>query len=509
MRLPPRPLALLLLLALAAGPARAQTAAAPALGEALEAVLDAPELADAFWGALVVNLATGDTLFARNEGKHFIPASNQKILTTAAALDALGPDFRYTTSLYLDGPVRGGTLEGHLVVRGSGDPTIGDRFFPGDPTALFRAWADSLRAAGVRAVTEHVIGDDGIFDELLLGKGWAWDDEPTAYAAQISGLSFNEGRVVLSIEGQRPGQRARLSWTPLDTDYVFFVNHTRTVANGRGSARAPRREQGGNTVWVEAEVAQGQRLARAVSVHNPTRFFVHVLREVLRAEGLEVGGDPVDARNWRQPLDYGRLRPVASHPSPPLAEIAAVTNKESQNLYAEHLLKTLGALRCEAGRAWARARQRSAAFACGSAEAGWAAAGPFLEEAGLDVARMRLADGSGMSPYNMLTPSDVVALLAHMWRHPNEAVREAFVASLAVGGEDGTLKRRFTAGPARGNVMAKTGTITGARNLSGYVVTAGGTPLAFSLLCNLYGTSTRRITQAQNELVERLARYPG
>src|SRR5690606_25238714 len=119
-------------------------------------------------------------------------------------------------------------------------------------------------------------------------------------------------------------------------------------------------------------------------------------------------------------------------------------------------------------------------------EAGWAAAGPLFERAGMDVEGMRLADGSGMSPYNMFAPEDMIALLTHMWNHPDAAVRDAFVGSLAVGGEDGTLARRFTGGRARGNVMGKTGTITGARNLSGYVTTAGGTPLAFAVLCNLY-----------------------
>src|SRR5690606_20749025 len=155
-------LALLLLLLLAA-PARAQSTP-EALRAALDAILDDPAFDDAHWGVHVLNLETGETLYGRNQQKNFVPASVQKLLTTAAALDALGPDFRYSTSLWADGAVRDGTLQGHLVVRGSGDPTIGDRLFQthyprdGDPLAIFRAWADSLRATGITAVSDHVIG---------------------------------------------------------------------------------------------------------------------------------------------------------------------------------------------------------------------------------------------------------------------------------------------------------------------------------------------------------------
>ena len=273
----------------------------------------------------------------------------------------------------------------------------------------------------------------------------------------------------------------------------------RTVGPSAGRDREIRRERGGNTFWIESEVPAGRALRQAVSVHNPTRYFVHVLRETLRAEGVAVEGDPVDIDDWRDKPDYVRLRRIATHTSRPLAEIAALTNKESQNLYAEHLLKTLGALRCPT--------ERPADEACGSAAAGLRAARPLFERAGMDVATMRLRDGSGMSPYDMVAPEDVTALLRTMWVHPDPRVTEAFVASLAVGGEDGTLRGRLRGGQVRGNVRAKTGTVTGAKNLGGYVTSAAGTPLAFALLCNNFGTSSRRVVQAQDAIAELLASY--
>ena len=338
-----------------------------------------------------------------------------------------------------------------------------------------------------------------MFDDTELGNGWAWDDVPSPFAAEISGLSFNEGRIVVTARGERIGRRAELSWDPGDTDYVYFVNKTETVRSRSDADREIRRERGGNTFWIESEVPVGESLKQTVSVFNPTRYFVHVLRTTLRADGIYVDGDPVDVDDWRDKPEYRRLIPVATHASRPLSEIVALTNKESQNLYAEHLLKTLGAVRCP--------EDRPDDVDCGSAEAGLLAAAPLFERAGMDLETMRLRDGSGVSPYNAVSPEDVVGLLRTMWVHPDPRVTEAYVRSLAVGGVDGTLSGRMRSGRARGNVRAKTGTVTGARNLSGYVTTAAGTPLAFSLLANNFGTSTGRVTRAQDDIVELLARY--
>jgi serine-type D-Ala-D-Ala carboxypeptidase/endopeptidase (penicillin-binding protein 4) len=493
-------------------PVSAQPAA---LVATIDAVLADTAFADAFWGIHIVDLATGRTVYSRNAVNNFIPASTMKLLTTAAALEALGPDFRYTTGLYLHGERRGDRLDGHLVVRGSGDPTISDRQFAplypidGDPHAVFRQWADSLQARGVRRITGHVIGDDGVFDDLLLGNGWAWDDEPTAFAAQISGLSFNEGRLRITTVGAAPGRQSTVLVEPA-TDYVNIVNRTRSLSSQSTARSVIRRDQGGNTIWLDSEVPQGQSVSRLVSVHNPTRYFVHALRGVLRDSGVAVDGDPVDGSDWREVFNYGQMVRVATHSSPPLSEIAAVTNKVSQNLYAEHLLRTLGAERCGEARLRAAARGRSAArLICGSAEAGLLVAEDLFERAGMRAERMRLRDGSGMSPYNMVSPIDLTALLTYMWSHPDPAVRDAFVNSLAVGGEDGTLRGRFTQGPAHRNVWGKTGTVTGARNLAGYVTTASGTPVAFALLANQFGTTTNRVTTAQDRIVDALARHRG
>ena len=483
--------ALLVLLAIVAAwgaPASAQPRSLVA--SRIAEILGDGDFDSAYWGALVVDLDTGDRLYESNAYGRFIPASNMKLFTTAAALDALGPRFRYATRLYADGEIQNGTLLGSLVVRGSGDPTFGGRYTAGDMTMAFRGWADSLRAAGVRRVVGPVVGDDDVFDDLGLGKGWAWDDLVYAYAAPVSGLQFNEGTVEIAATGTALGQPARLSVTP-DDGYVRLVNLTTT---GPEPAERVARDLAQNVYTVSSTVAPGETQTEAVSVVNPTDFFVSTLIAVLRREGIEVTGEAVDVDAWGARPRYDRMQRVATHLSPELSAIVGVTNTDSNNLYAEQILRTMGAY-----------RYTGTQFALGSTEAGVVAGEPFLTRIGIDPADLSLVDGSGLSAMNRLTPQAIITLLDAMHRHPDAATRDAFYRSLAVGGVTGTLSNRYRGGIARGNVHAKTGYISGARTLSGYVTASNGHLVAFSLLCNNYGTTTARVNRAQDEVVEMLA----
>ena len=488
--------ALLVVLGWAAAPAAQPTRSPAALAERIDAVLDADAFDDAYWGALAVDLETGEVLYERNAARRFVPASNMKLFTTAAALDALGPDFRYTTRLYAEGDVQGGTLRGSLVVRGSGDPTFGGRYTGGDLTLVFRQWADSLRAAGIRRVTGPVVGDDDVFDNVSLGEGWSWDDLVWYYGAEVSGLQFSEGTVDVALHGTSPGQPTRVEVEP-DFGYVRLVNQTQTTSGG-GVREGYRRDLGSNVFTLTSRVPAGRVEREALSVVNPTEYFVTTMIGVFRQRGIEVRGEAVDVDEWGRRPQYGAMRRVASHQSPRLRAIAAETNTDSNNLYAEHLLRTLGAY-----------AYRGTDEPMGSARAGAAAAEPFLRRIGVDPASFRVADGSGLSALNRLTPVGVVAILRGMHQHADPATRDAFYKSLAVGGLTGTIKNRYRAGDARGNVHAKTGYISGARTLSGYVTADNGHLVAFSLLCNNYTVRTSRVNRAQDQIVELLADYEG
>ena len=487
------------LLAFLALPVQAQPA--DALGRAIDAVLDDDTFSNAHWGALVVDLTTGGVLYRRNEGKSFTPASNTKLYTTAAALDQLGPDYRYRTVLYADGNVVGGVLRGNLIVRGAGDPAIGGRFTDGDRTATFRAWADSLRARGITRVEGDLIGDDDLFDDTPLGYGWSWDDETYWYAAEVGALSFNDNNVDVAIDGRGVGEPGRVSWEPAGTDYIRVVNRTLTVPASERIDEGYARARGTNTLVLSSRVPAGRTDHESLTITNPTRFFVHVLREVLLAEGVLVEGRPVDVDDLSIRPDYAApgLRRVASYTAPPLSEIVDVINKRSQNLYAEQVLRTLGA---------ERPVLDDDDLEAGSAAMGVAAAHRTFAAAGVDTSRLQLVDGSGLSRLNFVTPAMTMALLRHMWTHPDAGVRAAFLASLPVGGVDGTLEYRFRDGPARGRVQAKTGTLSNGSALSGYVEAADGTPLAFVLMVNHYtGARSRVAKAAEDRVVALLARH--
>ncbi len=486
----------LLLLALAPAAAAQPTSTLFGLADQVDGVIDANAFSDAYWGVYIVDLDADRVLYDRNASKRFIPASNMKLLTTAAVLDALGPDFRYQTRLYANGQVQNGTLTGGLVVRGAGDPTFGGRYNRGDLTRTFRQWADSLRAAGVRRVQGTVVGDDDVFDNVQLGQGWQWDDLVWYYGAEISGLQFNEGTVHVEVEGTSPGRAARIAAAP-DYDYVRFVNRTVTTAGG-DIQEGYSRELSNNVFTVTTSVPAGQTETEELSVVNPTDYFISTMVGVFRQQGIDVEADLVDVDEWSQSPRYETMRQIAVHQSPPLAEIVEQTNTDSNNLYAEHLLRTMGSY-----------VYQDKDFPTGSAFAGYAAMGPLLARLQIDPLSFRVADGSGLSALNRLTPVGIVSLLRGMRDHPDRATGRAFVESLPVGGRTGTLKRRYRNGDARGNVRAKTGYISGARTLSGYVTSASGHTIAFSLLCNNYTVPTSRVNRAQDQIVEMLADFEG
>ncbi|HEX9951599.1 MAG TPA: D-alanyl-D-alanine carboxypeptidase/D-alanyl-D-alanine-endopeptidase, partial [Rubricoccaceae bacterium] len=254
------------------------------------------------------------------------------------------------------------------------------------------------------------------------------------------------------------------------------------------------RALGSNDFTVSSTVTPGETQTEAVSVVNPTDFFVSTLVAVLRREGIEVDGEAVDVDVWGARPRYDRMTRIATHLSPELSAIVGVTNTDSNNLYAEQILRTMGAY-----------RYTGTQYALGSTEAGVVAGEPFLHRIGIDTDNLSLIDGSGLSAMNRLTPQAIITLLDAMHRHPDPATRDAFYRSLSVGGVTGTLSNRYRGGIARGNVHAKTGYISGARTLSGYVTASNGHLVAFSLLCNNYETTTARVNRAQDEVVEMLA----
>jgi serine-type D-Ala-D-Ala carboxypeptidase/endopeptidase (penicillin-binding protein 4) len=463
--------------------------AARAVAAALDSIFADPRFAGAFWGVLVRSLDTGETLYARNPEKMFVPASNMKIVTGAAALEALGPEYRYRTAVVAAGPVQGGALEGDLVVIGTGDPTISSQFREGaDTRAAFRAWADSLKARGITRITGRIVGDDDRFDDVPLGRGWAWDDLEDYYAAEVSALELNEGVVGVRVApGPRAGAPGVVTLDP-PTSYTPVTNRTTTTAAGTPErVRVSRAETGPGLVVTGTIPLDTTSVSTDVAVRNNTAYFATVLREVLEEEGIDVEGAAVD-------VDALGRRPAARdtlfvHVSPPMREVMAAFMKPSQNQIGEMLLKTLGAeLRGQ-----------------GTAAAGAAVVDSLVGAWGLPRGRLAQADGSGLSRYNLVAPSLLMGILEHMTRSPNAA---DWTASLPVAGADGTLENRMRGTVLQGNVRAKTGTLSGVRALSGYLTTAAGERIVFSTVVNHHTLTSRDADRLAEAALLRLHGLP-
>jgi len=465
--------------------APAQTPATPAIAAALDSIFNDSLFASAHWGVLVRSLESGETLYARNAGRMFVPASNMKLVTAAAALETLGPEYRYRTRIAAAGPVRNGTLRGDLLVIGGGDPTLSDRFH-GDVGAFLRTWADSLRAHGVTRITGAVIGVDDVFDDVPVGRGWAWDDLGDSYSAEVGGLELNEGFVTVRI-APVPGQRAAAvttgpvsdEWVPVQgTVWMPGAGPAAAVSAGRGDTLSAVLVAGtltSDTAVVEEEVA----------VRNNTRFFASALRQALLEAGIAVGGGSHDADE----LPAGRIAPrqtvLFTHTSPPMADVLAAFLKPSQNQLGEMLVKTMGVeLR-----------------GMGTWPAGLSAIDSVMRSWQMPPRLLSQADGSGLSRYNLVAPAFLVALLEREARSPHAAV---YHAALPVAGRDGTLANRMRGTPAEGNVHAKTGTLSGVRSLSGYFTTAAGERMVFSIISNHHTVPSREVDRVAESALMRL-----
>ncbi len=456
----------------------------------INAVLADPAFANAYWGVEIQSLKNGQYFYRRNVHKSFRPASNLKLLTTGTALVKLGTDFTYTTCLYRKGSISNGTLQGDLIIRGSGDPTITGRFHDGNMLAVFQDWADSLKAHGIRRIEGRIVGDDNAFADEIMGEGWAWDYQSDWYAAQISALSFNDNCVdILFTPGKAVGDTVRFRLEP-PTHYVRVINEVVTVPKHRAKGVFYHRERGENIVHVTGSIEIGSPEKRDwFSVENPTWYTATVFREVLVSRGITVGGPAVDIDSLK---NFGYTQSdslcVARYRSPDLAQIVRAVNKVSQNLYAELLLRTLGKVYRNDG----------------SARGGIAVVKHFLAGIGIDTARVAMFDGSGLSHLDMVTPDEMVTLLRYLYRSP---VSNEFLDSLPIAGVDGSLKNRMKGTAAEANVRAKTGYISNTRSLSGFVTTQDGELLVFSILTNNYLVPTSRANSIQDWICERLANF--
>ena len=444
----------LLLLVLLLAPALA--AAAP-LDQALSAEVARTAAASRALGVNIVELDTGETVFSYNPDQPRVIASNSKLFTTAAALDALGPGYFFETRLVMRGAVSQGALHGDLGVQGAGDPQISGREFGGDPYGAFRPWAAALRARGVQRITGDLYLASGLFEPTQIHPEWPRDQLTEWYEAPIASLAFSDNCVLVRVWPGAPGRLAVVETVP-PVPIVRIDNTALTTTKRRRSRLLVGRT--GDLLTVRGSIEAGAGPFETwVTVPDPVLFFGLGLRAALAEEGIAIDGE---VRPVLQ-LPGAVWERVAVHRSD-LVTAITTTNKRSQNFYAETLSKVLGANRCGEG-SWS---------------AGTRAIEEFVAAAGVPPGSVHLVDGSGMSRSNQATPRAITILLRHMFFHPAGA---EYAQSLPYGGEDmKSWKRRLAVPPYRGNVFAKTGTLNGVSALSGYAKAVSGKAYAFSIV---------------------------
>jgi D-alanyl-D-alanine carboxypeptidase/D-alanyl-D-alanine-endopeptidase (penicillin-binding protein 4) len=454
----------------------------PTLAAAIERVVSAPPLAAASWGIEVRDLGTGAVVYQKNGRKSFRPASTLKLVTTAAALDALGGKDEPQTTLETAAPLAaGGVLDGDLFLVGGGDPDLSEVPLEGREKPPLDTLADAVVAAGIREVRGRLVGHEGLFAGPRRGAGWGWEDLVWWYGAEVSALSFNDNCAHLTVSpGERAGDPLRVEARPKTAYYKVDAQGTTSPAGTKSDLRILR-ELGETTIHLSGTHPQGEAPADLnVAVENPALFAATLFREALEARGVRVSRVATSS----DPLPSPR-RVLATLPGMPLADGLRTINKRSQNLHAEILLRLLGA------------RTKGE----GSVEAGLVAVSTFLAKAGVSAADWDLEDGSGLSDQDLVTPHGIVDLLAAMDRH-KEA--RAFKESLPIAGRDGSLRGRMKGTRAEGRVVAKTGSVSHVAALAGYV--QGSRPLAVAIFVNAAAAPAREASAAIDAICVLLAR---
>lgn len=463
----------------ASSPAAARTV--EELGGRISEVLRRSEIAPAQLAVKVASLDTGRILYEENAGKLLLPASNMKVYTVAAALDRLSPDFRYTTSVYANSrPDANGTLRGDLIIYGRGDPTFSASFNDGDYYKAIDELAARIAASGVKRIEGNLVGDESYFTGPRLGFGWEWDDLQSSDGAEVSALSVNNNALdVFVTPGASVGAPAAVVTGPV-TNVVTVVN--RVTTGPRGTKRDVRvvRPLGENVLDVSGTVPltdgplADKGYVGSYALTRPALLFADMLKASLIRQGVTLAGQTqmIDARaRGNQQLQPTALVELTSVQSRPLSVIAAQCLKPSQNLYAELILRTLGRV------------SGTVDPKVNTVDSGIEVVKAFLRDAGIGPREIVMADGSGLSRHNLITADATMRLLVYMSRH---RYASAFREALPIAGIDGTLKNRFKGTPAAGNLRAKTGTINTVATLSGYVTSASGERLVFSILLNNY-----------------------
>ncbi|WP_237741503.1 D-alanyl-D-alanine carboxypeptidase/D-alanyl-D-alanine-endopeptidase [Anabaena sp. PCC 7108] len=434
------------------------------LQSSIDAIINIPKFSRVRWGILVKPLSSGQSLYNRDAEKYFIPASNAKLFTTAAALLQLGANFRIRTSVYQDG-------DGILRVVGRGDPSLKD--------SQLTVLAKQLSQQGIQQVNQ-LIADDSYFQGEVVNSSWEWEDVQAYYGAPVNSLILNENASVLTFLPQTIGKPLKLNWAEPTEAYRWRIeNNTVTTPENEPSFVEVNRDLKGQILRIQGQLAvNSQPEITALAIFNPVENFLRHFRQSLGREKIAV--QQTSSSNGGK-----NDQEIAAIESAPLSDLMVETNVNSNNLFAEALLRVLGSKQV-------LTKNQT------TADAGLKVVKTTLTELGIEPTSYILADGSGLSRKNLISPEAFIQLLQLMGKSSQS---EVFRASLPVAGISGTLKNRFRNTLAEGIVQAKTGTMTGVVSLSGYINAPNYQPLVFSIMVNQSEQPASVVRKAMDEII--------
>jgi D-alanyl-D-alanine carboxypeptidase/D-alanyl-D-alanine-endopeptidase len=455
-------------------------------------LLQAPYMRGASFSLVVKDVQEGRTVYSYDTDRLQSPASVLKTVATATALEILGEDYRYPTTLEYDGILENGTLEGNLYIKGSGDPSLGSSHFAPGQNKFLSTWIAALQKAGIKHITGSVISDESIFDTEGVSIKWLREDMGNYYAPGSYGISIFDNMYKLSLQTGAAGTRPVLKGTEPDIPFIRFKNYLKAAPVSSDSAYiigAPlddvRYLYGVLPANREAYVLKGD-------IPDPALYLARYLTDQLQQKGIRVDGSPscyrieVEENRWKK----GERKEIVTTYSPTLREIASICNHVSHNLYADALVKTVG-LQYKT-----RRNEMISSFGRGVQ-----VVKEYWEKKGLDVFPLRMNDGSGLAPADKVSAGFMGELLVYM--ATESAVSDAFIASLPQAGIEGSVRNFLKGSKLQGKAHLKSGGITGVRSYAGYI-TKDGKTYAVAVFSNNYSCPMSRMTRALEKLLLQL-----
>ena len=433
------------------------------------------------WSIYVTDAVTGEVISDKDGAVNLIPASVMKLVPTAVALNLLGDDYRFTTSLAFTGKLnrKKGELDGNLVIIGGGDPMLGSPNYSDTYGDVPGKWADAVKEAGIKKIKGNIVSDASVYDYQPVPGAWEWDDAGNYYGAGIHGLNFKNNSFSIYLHSNKDGSTPVIDSTDAAGRYLKINNYlvTKGVSNKGIVYSAPYE----NDVTLGGSIPANSHITLDASLPDPPLATAILLKERLTAMGISVSGDAVTRRTMAS--NDTVLEMLSTTISPTLKEMITTTNQESINLFAGQLCKHLGLV-----------YRNEPSF-----DAGMEVIRAFLDTNNMSTEKVYINDPSGLSRNNLTSAMFMTNLLRYIYNSP---LKDTFLSSMPVSGTSGTLKNYFNDEMLKGRIIAKTGSMTGVRALSGYATATSGRVMAFTIMVNGYTAPGRDIAGSIEEIIK-------